>query len=182
MDLRPALMPPALDEAKVARLAKLAGRIDGADPGQWEELLEQFNREAGTNLAFADFQRIYQAMDHETFVRGVLSEPAVRRIPDITYDELLELVTRVCNAAGEEHEYSFWLSLLQANLPDPRLSALIYWPGEYFGDGDNSRQLSPREILDIALAAPANAASPSDWTGINSPPDTLPPPPPASSG
>jgi nucleoside-diphosphate-sugar epimerase len=153
MDLRPELRPPALDEAKVARLAKLAARIDGAYPGQCEELLEEFNREAGTNFTFADFQGIYGAMDHETFVRHVLSKPAARGVPDVTRDDLLELLTRLCNAEGAEHEQQFWLRLLEAKLPDPRLSDLIYWPGEYFGDGDNARQLSPREILDIASAA-----------------------------
>jgi hypothetical protein len=30
-----------------------------------------------------------------------------------------------------------------------RLSDLIYWPGEYFGD-DNQRELTPEQILDIA--------------------------------
>jgi hypothetical protein len=153
MELRPELMPPVLDEARVARLARLAAEIDGVHPGQWEELLDEFNRAAGTAFAFEDFQGIYGAMDHETFVRQVLSEPAARKVPDITYDELLELLTRVCRAAGVEHEVYFWLRLLEANLPDPRLSDLIYWPGQYFGDGNNARELSPREILDIALAA-----------------------------
>src|SRR5262249_55678792 len=58
MQLRRALMPPALDQAKVARLAELAAAIDGANPGQWENALAEFNREAGTTLTFADFQGI----------------------------------------------------------------------------------------------------------------------------
>src|SRR4051812_23253192 len=37
MELRPELMPPALDEAKVLRLAELAAGLDGAHPGSWEE-------------------------------------------------------------------------------------------------------------------------------------------------
>lgn len=154
MDLRPELMPPALDKAKVARLAVLAAEIDGANPGQWEDALEEFNRTAGTNLTFLDFQGIYESTDHETWVRNIISEPAARKISDITRDELLELVGRVCNpAAWAEHEVFFWLRLLEANLPDPRLSALIFWPGEYFGDGDNSRELTPEQILTIAQAA-----------------------------
>jgi hypothetical protein len=153
MNLRPELMPPALDEARVARLAKLAARIDGGRPGQWEECLDEFNRKAGTAFTFSDFQGIYGGTDHETFVRQALSEPAVRKVPDVTEEELLELLRRVCGAEGAEHEIAFWLRLLEANLPDPRLSDLIFWPGEYFGDGNDARQLSPREILDIARAA-----------------------------
>jgi hypothetical protein len=76
VELRPELMPPALDEAKVARLAKLAATIDGARPGQWEDLLEEFNREAGTSLEYDDFQGIYGGMDHDTWVRAVLCGPA----------------------------------------------------------------------------------------------------------
>jgi hypothetical protein len=153
VELRPELMPPALDEAKVARLAKLAAKIDGACPGQWEDLLEEFNREAGTSLEFADFQGIYGGMEHDTWVRAVLSGPAVRPVRDITRDELLELIRRVSTTGAEEHEQNFWLELLEANVPDKRISDLIFWPGEYFGDGNNSRQLSPEQILDIALAA-----------------------------
>jgi hypothetical protein len=146
-------MPPALDEAKVARLADLAAAIDGARPGQWEDLLDEFNREAGTSLHFADFQGIYGGMDHEVWVRNILSEPALKPIPDITRAELLELLRRVMTAAGKEHEINFWLGLLQANVPDKRISDLIFWPGEYFGDGDHSRELTPEQILDIAVAA-----------------------------
>jgi hypothetical protein len=92
-------------------------------------------------------------MDHETWVRSVLSRRGHRRIPDITRDELLELIRRVSMSAGKDSEINFWVGLLEANLPDPRISDLIFWPGEYFGDGDETRELSPEQILDIALTA-----------------------------
>jgi hypothetical protein len=158
MNLRPELLFPPLDEARVARLARLAARIDGAHPGQWEEDLEEFNRGAGTNLAFADFQGVYGGQDHDTWVRSVLAEPFQKPIADITRDEFLELIRRVSAALGKEHEIAFWLGLLEANLPGRRISDLIFWPGDYFGDGDNSRELTPEQILDIAQAAPGNAA------------------------
>jgi len=144
-------MPPELDEAIVARLADLAATIDGARPGEWEEELDLFNREAGTRLEFLDFQGISGGMDHSTWVRGVLSQPFQKKIDDITREELLELIRRFSTPGYEEHELIFWLKLLEANVPDPRISDLIFWPGEYFGDGDNSRELSPEEILEIAL-------------------------------
>jgi hypothetical protein len=50
MELRSELMPPPLDAALVARLAKLADRIDGAAPGQRDDDWAEFNRLAGTNL------------------------------------------------------------------------------------------------------------------------------------
>jgi hypothetical protein len=146
-------MPTALDEALVERLARLAADIDGAAPGQWEDDLDEFNRTAQTDLTFADFQGIYGGQDHATWVRKVLAEPFRKRLPSIARAELLELIRRVAQADGEEHEIEFWLGLLEVNIPDPRISDLIFWPGEYFGDGDNSRALSPEQILEISQAS-----------------------------
>jgi hypothetical protein len=53
-------------------------------------------------------------------------------------------------ADGAEHEINFWV--LALNIPDPRVSDLIFWPGEYFGDGDNRRELSAEQVVDIALS------------------------------
>jgi hypothetical protein len=145
-------MPPALDEARVARVAKLAAEIDGAVAGQWEDELAELNREAGTAIAFVDLQGIYGGQDHDTWARTVLAEAFVQRLPDITRAELVEMARRVMEGEGQEHEISFWLSLLEVNLPDPQVSDLIFWPGEYFGDGDDSRELTPEQVVDIALA------------------------------
>ena len=150
MKLRPELMPPALDPKKVRRLAKLAAGIDGSAPGLWEQALAEFNREAGTDLAFIDFQGIYGGQDHETWVRQVLARPFQIRLPDITRDELVELCRRVMECDGEEHEIAFWLKMLELNLPDPQVSDLLSWPGEYFGDGNNTRELSPEQVVDLA--------------------------------
>lgn len=152
MDLRPELLPQSLDEAKVQRLAQLAAAIDGARPGSMGDEVAEFNREAQTTLTFTDFQGIYGGQDHDTWVRQVLAAPYERRLPDVTRAELLELVRRVMENDGEEHEISFWLEMLALNIPDPRISDLIFWPGEYFGDGDNSRELSPEQIVDVARA------------------------------
>ena len=70
MELRPELMPPALDEALVARLARLAARLDGAHPGLWEDDLAEFNRLAGTALPFEEFQGIYGGEDHKDPASG----------------------------------------------------------------------------------------------------------------
>jgi hypothetical protein len=145
-------MPPVLDEAMVARLARLAARIDGAHPGQWEDELAEFNREAGTTLAFGDFQGIYGGQEHDTWVRNILGQKWVRRLPDIHRTELVELARRVMTSDGKEHEMYFWLEMLEVNIPDPQISALFSWPGEFFGDGDDSRELTPEQAIDIALA------------------------------
>jgi hypothetical protein len=151
MKLRSELMPPALSKERVTRLAKLAARIDGAAPGQWEEALAEFNREACTTFEFRDFQGIYGGQDHDTWVRSVLAESHQKVVPDITKTELVELARRVMEVDGKENEIDYWLELLAANIPDPRISDLIFWPGEYFADGDNSREFTPEQVIDTAV-------------------------------
>ena len=151
VELRPELMPPALDEATVSHLAGLTAQIDGANPGQWEDELAEFNRLAGTAFEFIDFQGIYGGQDHNTWVRQVLGKPHHRLLPDITRAELVELTRRVRDANGEEHEIGFYLEMLALNMPDPQVSDLIFYPGDYFGH-DVERDLSAEEIVDIALS------------------------------
>ncbi len=123
-------MPPALDNQKVERLAELAAQIDGAAPGQWEDELAEFNRTAGTTFDRDAFQGIYGGQDHDTWVRKILLDPHVKRLPDVSRAELVELARRIMQAEGEEHEIDFWLGMLEVNNPDPRVSDLISWPGE----------------------------------------------------
>src|SRR5215813_10293748 len=113
MDLRAELMPPPLDEARVKRLAELAAWMDGCTETHPHALdwLEAFNREAGTHLRLVDFQGVYGGTGHDTFVRNLLAEPSVRRVPDVTREELLELIRRLTSAGGTEHEEYFWLKL-----------------------------------------------------------------------
>jgi hypothetical protein len=46
---------------------------------------------------------------------------------------------------------NFWLELHQANVPDPDVSDLIFWPNVYFKD-ENAPDLTPEQIVDIALS------------------------------
>jgi hypothetical protein len=155
MELRKALMPPDLDESKVARLADFAAEIDCGNEGLVQDQLAAFNREAMTDLAFIDFQGIYGGQDHETWVRKVLAAPYEQRLTDITRAELIEMTRRVMKSDGSEHAVDFWLSMLELNLPNDRVSDLIFWPDEYFGEGSHSRELSPEEVVDIALSSRA---------------------------
>ncbi|WP_238349236.1 hypothetical protein [Pseudomonas putida] len=150
MHLRPELMPPTFDEPLLTRLTELAEILDGGDPNQTIEQLSEFNRLASTAIEFIEFQGIYGGQDHETWVHAVLSAPYVRRIPDITQDELVELTRRVMEVDGDEASCHFWLMQLKANL-SPRVLDLIYWPGEYFGHGDYDRDMTPEKIVEIAM-------------------------------
>jgi len=151
MELRPDLMPPMLDESLVARLTNLSEQIDCGHPDQTREQLAAFNREAMTEFEFIDFQGIYGGQDHDTWVRKVLAKPYELRLTDVTKDELIELARRVMECGGSEHAVEFWLNMLEINIPNERISDLIYWPDEYFDEADYPQGLSPEQVIEIAL-------------------------------
>lgn len=151
MGLRPDLMPPSLDESLVARLTELSEQIDCGHREQTREQLAAFNRQAMTELEFIDFQGIYGGQDHDTWVRKVLATPYERRVADVTKQELVELARRVMEGVGADHEVEFWLSMLAINIPNERVSDLIFWPNEYFNDINYSQRLSPEQVIEIAL-------------------------------
>jgi hypothetical protein len=59
--------------------------------------------------------------------------------------ELIELVRRICEAEGMEEEQDEMMELLEANVPHPEVSDLIFYP-------PSGVELSPEEIVDRALA------------------------------
>ena len=151
MELRPALMPPVLDESTVARLTSLAEEIDCGRPEQTREQVAAFNQEARTELQFIDFQGIYGGQDHDTWVRKVLAAPYAQRVMDVTKCELIELARRVMECDGTEYDIDFWLSMLEINIPNERISDLIFWPDEYFNDVNYSKTLTPEQVIEMAL-------------------------------
>lgn len=151
MKLRPELRPPVLDESLVTHLADLANRIDGAQPGEWEELLDEFNRLAGTQCEFAHMQGISGGEEHATFVRRILLEQRASAIDDLTREDLVASFTHILSPECSEAERDFLFAQLKYNLRDPEIMDLVYWPGEYFGDGNNARALTPEAMADAAL-------------------------------
>lgn len=151
MELRLNLMPPALDESLVTRLTKLSEQIDCGHAEQTQNQVAAFNREAMTEFEFIDFQGIYGGQTHDTWVRKVLAKPYEKRLTDVTKDELIELARRVKECGGPEHAVEFWLNMLAINIPNERVSDLIFWPSEYFNDVSYSQALSPEQVVEIAL-------------------------------
>ncbi|MGY2291781.1 hypothetical protein ACW9H6_18585 [Pseudomonas sp. SDO528_S397] len=41
--------------------------------------------------------------------------------------------------------------MLAINIPNERISDLIFWPDEYFDEADYPQQLSPEQVIEIAL-------------------------------
>lgn len=155
MELRQELAPPSLDEELVARLAELADALDG-NPS--EALRAEFNRLAGTEIPMRAFQGIYGSEDHANYVRRVLRKQRIKPVPDVTRDELAEVVRRAMkpDRAGLHEAY---MAIFDCNVPRPRASNLIFYPADYdhgtdtWGGGKpmSDYQPSPEQIVDWAL-------------------------------
>ena len=157
MKLRQELTPPPLDEQVVARLAELADTIDG-NPS--EALCAELNKLAGTELPVTLFQGIYGSEDHANFVRRVLRNQRIKPVPDVTREELVEIVRRAMkpDRVGSHEAY---MAVFDCNVPRPHASNLLFYPADYdhdsntWGGGKPMRDYdpSPEQIVDWALDA-----------------------------
>jgi hypothetical protein len=156
VELRRGLMPPVLDAALVARLAKLAAELDG---DQDEEKRAEFNRLAGTDIPMHEFQGIYGGEDHEVYVRRILYYRLIKPVADLTRAELVEVVRRATpqNEYFDQHEA--YLAIFDANVPLERASNLIFYPPDYnaatntWGEGRPIGEYdpTPEQIVEWAL-------------------------------
>ena len=151
--MRPELVDPITDSARLQTALELAKNVyrtleAGKD---YRSHLAQLSSLTGRTITPFEVVSAVGSVSPETFVRGFLLDSSP--IPtDLSDDELLELIERVVAANGSEFQIGYWVNCLRINTGDLRISDLIYWPGQYFEDGDNSRKMSTHEILDIALS------------------------------
>lgn len=161
MELRPELMPPALDDQLVARLAELAAHLDG-DPD--ESMRVEFNQLAGTNIPMAEFQGIYGGEDHADYVRRVLYHRRVKRAPGVTRAELAEVVRRAMPQNGFPDQRRAYMAVFDANVPLEGASNLIFYPPDYnpatntWGGGRPMGEYdpTPEQVVEWALAPDAD--------------------------
>lgn len=122
---------PKLDETLVAKLVPLADELDDIgssgrdDPGKRAE----FNALAGTSLDDPLDFHFSGACSAELFVRDVLARQHVDEFSGLADEELLVLIREI--SAGERaDEGTFWLAVLDLNLPGSVVSDLIFWPDQ----------------------------------------------------
>lgn len=158
MELRPQLKPPKIDEQLAARLAELAANIDGAQPGEWDEWLTEFNQLANTSIPFEHFQGIYGGEDHIEWVRRILHDQHTKPANDVTREELIEIVRRAMPQNGYPDAEAY-MTILDKNVPRPGASHLIFYPPDYddatntWGGGRMMREYdpTPEQIVEWAL-------------------------------
>lgn len=159
MDLRPELCPrvPSADEraALAAEIVELSAALRKSEPGATERLAA-FNARTGRAYTVRDVARYDQILTLEEFVAEAAQPPA-RRIPDLTREELEEIVARALPSHEDydEPNAGFWTELFEANVPLPDAGLLLEFP-----DGKDALERvepwapTPAWVVDRALAAP----------------------------
>lgn len=129
--LRAELMLPTVKPAKVKELTDLAIQIVAyMDARQdYRPLIGRFNDICGGNYGIDAFDNAAGSMDMEDFAKQVLTPPPPK-LSEITEDEYLEIIMRLLEGRATEAETTFWLRLLDINIPCPTIYDLIYWSEE----------------------------------------------------
>ena len=145
------LEPPDLDPEQVALLASLAERLDGVPKAASEEWVGEFNRLSDLELAWPDFQGVYGGEDHETFVRRNLLL-AQARPQDLDRTDLVSLFSRILADVTDDAFVAWAIATIERSYGLDGVSDLIFWPDQWFGDGDLQRERTPEELADAILA------------------------------
>ncbi|MGW5528963.1 hypothetical protein [Streptomyces xanthochromogenes] len=144
MNLRPELTPPPVSRQRLDALRsdveRIAGLLD-AHPEAAAEAIMAFNATSGHDYIALDFAKHDGSRSLEEFAREA-ARPARPVVADITRDELVEIVRRLLMA---DPESDFYLRLLEANVPHPRVRDLVFHPS------DDLEDASAAQLVDEAL-------------------------------
>jgi hypothetical protein len=146
MNLRPELLPPAVDQQRLTEISeeieRIADLVHQGRRSETDEAVAAFNARTGHTYAVSAFVEYGASRDLEEFALEA-ARPARPRVSDITRPELVEIVGRIM--AGDP-ETDYYLLLLEANVVHPRVSGLIFHPPAELQDA------SAEAIVDAALS------------------------------
>ena len=145
---------------QLARITPLVEQIYALheDGRSYDHLCTELSDLVGSGVTVFDVCSAFGSVDPQSFAHDLLVR-AIAIPNDLVHSEMLELVELLLEPKRGELRTAYWLACLTQNTGDPRFSNLIYWPGEYFHDGDNSRELSAEEIIRIAQTSGSSAGN-----------------------
>lgn len=147
----------------IAIMSELCDQIETAlERGeQADRLLAKWHEHSGRRTERQEFQTYWKAVSKEEFVLEALNPPP-RFDAELTFDEAAAVIGSLEEGCLDEHETSYYLVWLEAQFGDVRISDLIYWPDEWFGDASLFRdkggaflpeaELSSEVIVGYAMA------------------------------
>jgi hypothetical protein len=144
MDLRPELLPPSVDRHRLDEMCEEIERVAGLiSLGGAAALaaVAAFNERTGHEYSFIDFTEYDGWRSLEEFATEA-ARPAWPKVPDITRDELVEIVSRIL---ADDAETEYYLQLLEVNVAYPQVYGLIFHPPAELEDA------SAEAIVDAVL-------------------------------
>ncbi|MFH8562130.1 hypothetical protein [Streptomyces sp. NPDC017988] len=144
MDLSSELLPPPVEQQHAEGLCSEIERIADviARGGPADDAIAAFNERTGHGYVPLDFTEYYGWRDLQDFAREA-ARSAWPKVPDITRDELTEIVRRVL---ANDADADYYLRLFEVNVPHPRAASLIFHPPAELRDA------SAQAITDAALS------------------------------
>ena len=157
MPLPERMKPAKISRQKLKELTDMAkeilSQIDngaGEDDEGLKAMIDDWNRQVVNPYEFSDFRDFSSWTDAKNFTRMAFNQE--KYVSDLTWDELVQIISFVCNAEGKESEQSYALGVLEKNF-DANPSDLISWPDEWFQDKDMLHvDLTPEEIAGYLMA------------------------------
>lgn len=145
MDLRPELRAPNVTPEQIreisAKILRIEQLIHNGNAAEAERAVADFNAQTGHDYTALDFVSYEELWNLASFAREA-ARPAHPEIPDISHDELVEIVRRIQAA---DPNAGYYLRLFRVNVPHPRASDLIFHPSA-------ADAATPEGIVDTALA------------------------------
>ncbi|MFD0276083.1 hypothetical protein ACFVHB_19540 [Kitasatospora sp. NPDC127111] len=144
VELRAELSPPPVSPARLDDLCREIDRIaelvlTGAQEAP--AAIAAFNAATGHAYRAPDFAEYDGSRSREDFAREA-ARPSWPRVPGITRAELAEIVRRIL---AVDPECGFYLRLLEANVPNPAVSDLLFRPPAALADA------TVEQLVDAAL-------------------------------
>ena len=163
-ELMPVPIPDARRNAVRRRSERIEATLDAAEPA--ESLIREFNAFTGREYGEDMFRNYWRSISLEDFVRQA-ARPKPAPAPGVTRTELVEVVRRAMPQNGDP-EYEAYMEILDANVPVPCASGLIFYPPDYepvTNTWGGRRQIgeygpTPAQMVEWVLPAEGKPAEP----------------------
>jgi hypothetical protein len=140
MELRPELLPPQVNPQRIEELGCEIDRIAELCGDVAHEAVAMFNETTGHD--YSEF-RNYRAAESREEAALRAARPSYPRVPDVTRDELVEIVRRIQTCLPPDQDW--YLLVLKTNTSHPAVSDLI------FRSPPELEPASAEEIVDAIL-------------------------------
>jgi hypothetical protein len=141
MELRPELLPPQVSPQRIEELGCEIDRIAELRGDVAQEAVATFKEMTGH-----DYSELFEYWGAESREEAAMRAawPGHPRVPDITRDELVEIVRRIRTCLPPDQDW--YLLVLETNTSHPTVSDLIFWPPPEL------ESASAEEIVDAILS------------------------------